>query len=71
MRLEVWQGSMRIREGVFLVEKYACTICGWVYDPKEGDPENGVEPGTAFADIPEDWVCPECGVDKSLFEKDE
>ena len=38
--------------------KYVCTLCGWVYDPAEGDPDGGIAPGTAFEDIPEDWVCP-------------
>lgn len=49
--------------------KYECTFCGYIYDPEKGDPENGVEPGTAFQDIPSDWVCPVCGVGKEDFEK--
>ncbi len=49
--------------------KYECTVCGYVYDPAEGDPENGVVPGTAFEDLPEDWVCPVCGAGKDEFEK--
>ena len=53
------------------MEKYRCIPCGYVYDPQEGDPDSGIEPGTSFADLPEDWVCPLCGADKSLFEKDE
>jgi rubredoxin len=48
--------------------KYICTVCDYVYDPEVGDPDNGVAPGTAFEDLPEDWVCPECGVDKDEFE---
>lgn len=51
------------------MEKWQCTVCGYVYDPKDGDPDNGVAPGTIFEDIPEDWVCPLCGVDKTMFEK--
>lgn len=51
------------------MDKYVCTVCGYVYDPEQGDPENGVNPGTAFEDLPEDWTCPLCKVDKSLFEK--
>ena len=43
------------------MEKYICTVCEYVYDPEKGDPENGIEPGTAFEDIPDDWVCPLCG----------
>ena len=49
------------------MKKYVCDVCGWVYAPAVGDPENGIEPGTAFEDIPEDWVCPLCGVGKDEF----
>jgi rubredoxin/flavin reductase (DIM6/NTAB) family NADH-FMN oxidoreductase RutF len=49
--------------------KYVCKICGYVYDPAVGDPDGGVAPGTAFEDIPDDWVCPVCGAAKSEFEK--
>ena len=51
------------------MDKYVCSVCGYVYDPEVGDPENGVEAGTAFEDLPEDWKCPLCKVDQSLFEK--
>ncbi|MCX6092418.1 MAG: rubredoxin [Candidatus Bipolaricaulota bacterium] len=47
-----------------------CTVCGYVYDPAEGDPTAGVAPGTSFEDIPEEWVCPLCGVGKDLFEEE-
>ncbi|HOX77734.1 MAG TPA: rubredoxin [Bacteroidales bacterium] len=47
--------------------KYQCKICGYIYDPEEGDPHAGIEPGTAFEDIPDDWVCPICGVTKKDF----
>lgn len=50
------------------MQKYRCIICDYIYDPEVGDPDGGIEPGTAFDDIPEDWVCPLCGVDKSNFE---
>jgi rubredoxin len=49
------------------MKKYVCDICGYVYDPEKGDPDGGIEPGTAFEDIPEDWVCPVCGVSKEQF----
>ena len=49
------------------MEKYICDICGYEYDPAKGDPVNGIAPGTAFADIPSDWVCPECGAPKDNF----
>ena len=50
------------------MEKYRCILCGYVYDPNLGDPESGVEPGTAFEDLPEDWVCPLCGAGLEDFE---
>ena len=53
------------------MDKYICTVCDWVYDPEIGDPEHGIAPGTKFEDIPDDWVCPLCGVGKEDFEKKE
>ena len=47
--------------------KYECEACGYVYNPEIGDPDHGIPAGTAFADLPEDWTCPLCGVDKSMF----
>lgn len=52
------------------MEKYVCTVCGYVYDPEQGDVENGVAVGTSFDNIQEDWVCPECGAGKDVFEKE-
>ena len=49
------------------MKKHQCEACSYIYDPAVGDPDNGVGPGTAFADLPDDWVCPECGADKSMF----
>ena len=49
--------------------KYICDICGYEYDPATGNPENGIAAGTAFEDLPEDWVCPLCGVGKDQFTK--
>jgi len=49
--------------------KYKCTVCDYIYDPELGDPDGGVAPGTPFEEIPDDWVCPICGVGKSEFEK--
>jgi len=51
------------------MKKYQCLACTYVYDPEVGDPEHGVKPGTAFEDLPEDWVCPMCGVGKDMFEE--
>ena len=49
-------------------KKYKCTVCGYIYDPEKGDPDGGIDPGTEFADLPDDWVCPVCGVSKDQFE---
>lgn len=50
------------------MKKYICIVCGYIYDPEIGDPDNNVSPGTSFEDIPEEWVCPLCGVGKDQFE---
>ncbi len=50
------------------MQKYRCSICGYIYDPEAGDIGNGIQPGIAFEDLPDTWVCPMCGVDKSFFE---
>jgi rubredoxin len=50
------------------MKKYVCSVCGYVYNPADGDPDSGVKPGTAFEDLPEDWVCPVCGAGKDSFE---
>ncbi len=47
--------------------KYVCNVCGYIYDPAVGDPDNGVEAGTAFDALPDNWVCHECGVGKDNF----
>ena len=52
------------------MDKYVCKVCGYVYDPEKGDPDGGIAPGTKFEDIPDDWVCPICGVGKEDFEKE-
>ncbi|MBP3254573.1 MAG: rubredoxin [Bacteroidales bacterium] len=51
------------------MDSYECTICGYIYNPAVGDPDSGIAPGTKFEDIPDDWVCPVCGVGKSDFER--
>ena len=51
-----------------MMKKYVCTVCGYVYNPEIGDPDSGIASGTAFEDIPADWVCPLCGVGKDDFE---
>lgn len=51
--------------------KYVCNMCGYIYDPAEGDPDNDIAPGTSFEDLPEDWVCPVCGAEKDEFSPEE
>ena len=51
------------------MEKWECTVCGYIYDPAAGDPSAGIAKKTAFADLPENWICPDCGATKDLFEQ--
>lgn len=51
------------------MKKYRCTVCGYIYDPEQGDTDSGIAPGTPFEDIPEDWRCPICAVGKDMFEE--
>lgn len=51
------------------MDKWECDVCGYVYDPSEGDSDGGIAPGTSFEDLPDDWVCPVCGAGKSEFSK--
>ncbi|MBW1726711.1 MAG: rubredoxin [Deltaproteobacteria bacterium] len=52
------------------MDNYVCSVCGYVYDPEQGDPDNGVNPGTKWEDVPDDWECPVCGASKDDFEKE-
>ena len=49
-------------------KKWECIVCGWIYDEEKGNPEEGIETGTRWEDVPDDWVCPECGVGKEDFD---
>lgn len=51
------------------MERYRCAVCGYIYDPERGAPDSGIEPGTPFRELPDDWVCLECGASKEMFEK--
>jgi rubredoxin/flavin reductase (DIM6/NTAB) family NADH-FMN oxidoreductase RutF len=53
------------------MQKYRCVVCNYIYDPAIGDPDGGIKPGTPFEKIPDTWVCPVCGADKSQFEKED
>lgn len=53
------------------MQSYVCTVCGYTYDPEAGDPDSGIEPGTPFENIPEDWICPVCGAAKDDFEAEQ
>jgi flavin reductase (DIM6/NTAB) family NADH-FMN oxidoreductase RutF/rubredoxin len=61
--------SDNTKKEVVHMDKFECTLCGWVYDPELGDPDSGIEPGTPFEDLSEDWVCPVCGASKDQFAK--
>jgi len=52
------------------MQRYVCTICSYIYDPEEGDPDSGFDPVTPFDELPDDWVCPECGAEKDQFEEE-
>jgi len=51
------------------MDKWRCTVCGYIYDPEKGDEASGIAAGIAFEDLPEEWTCPECGAPKDMFEK--
>ncbi len=53
------------------MDRYVCGPCGYVYDPADGDADNGVDPGTKFEDLPDDWCCPICGASKEEFDKEQ
>lgn len=53
---------------IFVMKTFQCVVCGYVYDEAKGSPEEGIAPGTAWADVPDSWVCPDCGVGKADFE---
>ena len=75
MKNLTWQNPEQLFVAQVLINKVkskccgikVCDVCGWIYDPEVGDPEGGIAPGTAFEDIPDDWVCPLCGVGKDDF----
>ena len=66
--LEEKEATETSGEVTLKMAKYKCTVCGYIYDPEQGDPDGDIKPGTAFEDIPDDWVCPVCGAAKDQFE---
>jgi len=58
------------KKEVLKMVKYRCSVCGYVYNPEKGDPDSGIDPGTPFEEIPDDWVCPVCGAGKDQFKKE-
>ena len=66
MRINVMTNENTISKGGFIL-KYICDVCGWVYDETTGDPDHGIEPGQKFENLPDDFVCPLCGVGKDMF----
>ncbi|WP_035588975.1 rubredoxin [Hippea jasoniae] len=67
--IEEKENKNNLKKGEVKMKKYRCTVCGYIYDPEKGDSENDIEPGTAFEDLPDDWTCPICGVEKDQFEE--
>lgn len=65
------EGGVEEKKGEPAMKTYVCQVCGYVYDPADGDPDGGIAPGTAFEDLPDDWVCPVCGAEKSQFEPED
>ncbi len=72
----LWMGNfILLKDSVDLARsgcdmmKYQCTVCGYIYDEDDGDPDGGIPPGTKWEDLPDDWVCPVCGAEKDQFEK--
>jgi rubredoxin len=61
-------GSASFKDQENKMKKYRCLMCSYIYDPAKGDPDNGVNPGTAFENLPDGWVCPDCGAGKDEFE---
>jgi len=61
---------MKLKKGGKKMDRYVCNLCGYVYDPAKGDPDNGINPGTKFEDLPKEWVCPICGASIEQFEKE-
>ena len=59
----------KTKEARYYMSKYKCSVCGYVYNPEEGDPDSGIAPGTPFEKLPDDWKCPVCGAPKDAFEK--
>lgn len=70
---EMEKGKSAIKKDEFSkgvnMQKYKCTVCGYIYDPEKGDPDSGIKPGTPFEKVPNDWVCPICGAGKEVFEE--
>ncbi len=60
--------NLNIKKGRMDMQKFECTVCGYIYDPGEGDDTAGIKPGTPFEELPDDWVCPVCGAPKEAFE---
>jgi len=59
------------KERRWKMAKYKCTVCGYVYNPENGDPDSDIKPDTPFEELPDDWVCPVCGASKDQFEKED
>ena len=67
----IFHNSEEYNRRCSVMKKYVCDVCGYIYDEAAGDPDNGIEPGTAWEDVPEDFLCPLCGVGKDQFSEAE
>ena len=70
LNLGILEPNFITKKGVLKMDRYVCSICGYIYDPAAGDPDSGIKPGTRFEDLPDDWTCPVCGATKDKFEKE-
>jgi rubredoxin len=70
LNLGILEPNFITKKGVLKMDRYVCSICGYIYDPAAGDPDSGIKHGTRFEDLPDDWTCPVCGATKDKFEKE-
>ena len=69
---QIWNTYLKTKKKELkATKKFVCSVCGYIYDEEQGAPDNGVAPGTKWEDVPDDFVCPLCGVGKDMFEEEE
>lgn len=71
IRPQIWNTYLKIiKKELKNMKKFVCSVCGYIYDEAQGAPDNGIAPGTKWEDVPDDFVCPLCGVGKDMFEEE-